>query len=244
MDAALWVQTSAEYEILAQTVYEQAAEALELALSDTSRSAALEQRPPFSGKPPAVIVDVDETVLDNSPFQAQLVHNGSLYTPELWGDWVARASADWVPGAQGFLEAARDRNVAVFYVTNRRANEEAATLRNLERLGAGPGISPDRVLTRGEREDWTSDKTSRRAFVARDYRVLLLVGDDLNDFLPARTGLEERARVADEYGSRFGRDWFLLPNPSYGSWERALSDEPVDCERVAEKRSRLSGFVE
>jgi len=242
LDGTLWVQTSAEYQATTRTIYRQAMRELDRAIADPSRTAALEQQPPFADKPPAVILDVDETVFDNSPFQGQLALDGTVFSAALWAEWVDDASAEWVPGARAFIGHAIDSGVAVFYVTNRDAGEEAGTLRNFERLDPALRVTPEQILSKNEQDDWSSDKTTRRAHVADDYRVLLLVGDDLNDFFPARIDAAGRRDLARAYDERFGSDWFLLPNPLYGSWARALTDSREDCAIVEDKRGYLRGF--
>jgi acid phosphatase len=98
------------------------------------------------------------------------------------------------------------------------------------------------MLAKGEQPAWTSDKTSRRAHVANTYRVLLLIGDDFNDFVFAKGTPDERRAAIASHSNRLGVDWFLIPNPLYGSWERALFHSAADCEMIEEKRSHLQGF--
>jgi acid phosphatase len=128
-----------------------------------------------------------------------------------------------VPGALGFTRHAAERGVAVFYVTNRRSAVEDATRANLRALGFPLDGSVDTVLTRGE-NDWDgSDKTARRDRVGESYRVLLLVGDNLEDFVNVGPlSLEARESVVERYREYWGDRWFVLPNPQYGSWEGAL----------------------
>lgn len=223
LDAVLWVQTAEEYEAAALQAYAAAEAALERALADSSWTAALVQTGAYATLPPAVIVDVDETVLDNSPFDARMILEGGAFDPDAWAGWVDAAEAEPVPGALEFLREAARRGVTVFYVTNRDApRQEEGTRRNLERAGFPLGSDRDVVLLRGEREEWTSDKSSRRAAVAGEFRVLLVIGDDLGDFLPALLPLEEREGLARRHADRWGERWILLPNPMYGSWESAL----------------------
>ena len=112
----------------------------------------------------------------------------------------------------------------VFYVTNRSADLEEGTRRNLDNMGFPRGDADDVYLLLREREGWGSDKTSRRAYVARDYRVVLLFGDDFNDFVSgARAGREARETLMEEHRAKWGTRWIMLPNPTYGSWERAIT---------------------
>ncbi len=223
LNATLWMQRSAEYRGSAEQAYRTAGQALEEGLADPSWTAAPEQAGDPSSLPPAVILDVDETVLDNSPFQGRLIREGREFNREMWSAWVGEAAAPPVPGALAFTRAAAERGVTVFYVTNRDSDLEAATKLNLERAGFPIAERTDVLLTRGEREGWGSDKTTRRAHVASRYRVILLGGDDLNDFISvSRSSIDKRDRLESAYSDHWGRKWIVLPNPSYGSWERAL----------------------
>lgn len=233
VDATLWTQLSAEFRGAAHQAYRLARLRLEEALGDSSWTAATEQEEPYRTKPPAVILDVDETVLDNSPYQARLIRLGGTYGPDTWEPWVREARAPAVPGALAFTRFAHERGVRVFYVTNRDADLEGPTRRNLERLGFPMADTLDVLLTEGERPGWDGTKVARREHVAEGHRILLLVGDNLGDFTdepqPERWVREEAAvrpdgrpapepRVGDR---RWGRGWIVIPNPVYGSWEDA-----------------------
>ena len=225
LGGVLWVQTSAEYRACAKQAYRMAKEKLDLALTIQDWTAAPEQLKDYQDLPPAVILDVDRTVLDNSLFQGQLVKESRAFTRDLWEKWVFMAKAPPVPGALEFVKYAESKKVEIFYVTNRTVNLEQATRNNLEKLGFPTKREPDTVLMRKEK-GWGSDKSSRRRHVAREYRILLLLGDDFNDFVSGVKGrgvtLEDRMRLADQYKSYWGEKWIILPNPVYGSWEAAL----------------------
>jgi 5'-nucleotidase (lipoprotein e(P4) family) len=234
--ATLWQQTSAEYRAAAMQAYDEASEVLPVALADSGWTAAVEQEgDDFSMLPPAVVLDVDETVLDNSPQQARTILAGGSFDPEVWAAWVNEARAPAVPGAREFLALADSLDVALFYVTNRDQPLEEATRRNLEAEGLPLDPEVDTILSRGEREGWGSDKASRREAIAERYRIVLLVGDDLNDFVSARLPRVERDRLLERYGDRWGDRWIMLPNPVYGSWEGALYEEADD---TPEERAR------
>lgn len=241
LNAALWVQSAAEYRAATLQTYRAAAAHLPDVLGPDGAS-ALPDDPGPASQPPAVIVDVDETVLDNSPFQARLIAAGRTYDPALWDAWVQEAQAEPVPGALAFLQEAARQGVTVFYVTNRDAEQEAATRANLEREGFPLAEGVDVLLMRGEQEGWGSDKTPRRALVAGDYRVVMLFGDDLNDFVEARRAPAERRALVEQHAECWGRQWFVLPNPVYGSWERAAygfeSGLPLEDQRTR-KRGEL-----
>jgi len=223
--AVLWVQTSAEYRACAEQAYRAAKEKLDVALKVQNWSAAPEQQKNYYHLPPAVILDIDRTVLDNSPFQAQLLKEGRRFSRDLWEEWVSKVKASPVPGALEFVKYAQSKKVEIFYVTNRMSNLEDATRKNLERLGFPTKTEPDTVLMKKE-QGWGSDKSSRRKYIAEDYRILLLIGDDLNDFVSGAKGkgvtLEDRIVLADRYKFYWGEKWIMVPNPIYGSWEAAL----------------------
>jgi acid phosphatase len=242
--ATLWVQTSAEYVALTSGAYRSAAALLPRAVADPHWTAALEQGPDAAGLPPAIVLDVDETVLDNSPFQGSVVEAvtegvADGYYPGAWDRWVSLAQARAVPGAPELVWTARALGVDAFYVTNRQCAprpgndsvcpQEADTLANLARAGFPP-TDADHLLLRHEQPGWESEKSNRRALIAQSRRIVMLFGDDLGDFLPGAKGMpldlrEARARAArDWWGSR----WIILPNPVYGSWTKALDPEPLD----------------
>lgn len=244
--ATLWTQRSVEYRANALTVFALARIRLDEALVDKSWTAApLEQKGDFQNLPAAVVLDVDETLLDNSAYEADRIRAGGRYEAVSWNAWVQRAEARAVPGAVEFARHAAERGVTLFYVTNRAAILEEKTRENLAAVGFPLAPDRDTVLMPGERPEWTSEKASRRAEVARSYRILLLIGDDLGDFVTgARARPEERVALAERYAPRWQTDWILLPNPYYGSWERALVDNRRDLsdeEILRLKLERLRG---
>jgi acid phosphatase len=225
LNSVLWIQTSAEYDTLSRLMFRQAQEALIRARADKTWTAALEQSGDFANLPDAIIVDIDDTVLDNSPFQGKLVAARTRYNQPLWDDWAARAQAKSTPGASEFLSFARDNSVVVFYVTNRYFKQEKDTVANLQKRGFPVDAAGTLVLSRNEMPNWGSDKSSRRRAIAETHRILLLIGDDLGDFVSgARVTPKNRVQLAQKYASLWGTRWFLLPNPMYGTWEYALFD--------------------
>jgi acid phosphatase len=246
LDATLWAQTAVEYDGVTRGAYRLAETMMERALSDSSWTAALEQADQdpaqYRGKPPAVVLDVDETVLDNSAYQARLVRSNETYSTESWNEWCRERRADAVPGARAFTQRADSMGVQVIYLTNRDSVVEAATRKNLRQLGFPVEDDPDAVLTQGEKPGW-EPKAPRRAWVAERYRVLLLVGDNLGDFVePADTTLAARQRMADTYERFWGTRWIALPNPQYGSWEGATFEYNYGLsprEQLRRKHERL-----
>ncbi len=230
LDGTAWMQTSAEYVAITRQTYRSAQRQLVRALSDKSWTAwppQIEQLKEETDLPPAVILDVDETVLENTGFQAQLIFNEVDYSPKAWEAWVHQQRSRAIPGAQKFLDSCRESGVAVFFVTNREHSVEDSTRMNLEASGLRDAAVEDNVLSKHEREEWVkagSDKTPRREYIAKTHRILIVLGDDLNDFVDAgiKPTPEARRAAADKFDSYWGVKWFVLPNPSYGGWERAL----------------------
>ena len=234
LDAALWVQTSAEYLTLATMAYDRATTQLSAALRDPAWSAIPEQAAQLRAAvgsdgptfPTAVILDVDETVLDNGGYQTRQIENGAEFDASAWETWVSECRATAVPGASEFIQQCRDQGVVVIFVTNRHATQERYTRRNLQQLGLIDEHAVDNILSKYERDEWTTNKTSRRDYVTARYRVLLLVGDDLNDFAWAgdHASPQDRRETAAKYTNLWGDKWFLIPNPNYGGWEKSISD--------------------
>lgn len=148
LQGTLWMQTSPEYQMVTREIYSLARMKLDAALKDSAWTAATEQTGNFSGLPPAVILDVDETVLDNSGFEARLVKNNSYYNRQNWTAWVNEAKAEIVPGALDFIKYAAGKGVRIFYVTNRSHNIKEATRKNLAAQGFPVDENGDNLLTK------------------------------------------------------------------------------------------------
>ena len=250
LNAVLWVQRSAEYRALSETVFHAAAQQLDKALAEKNWDALVpterDNADATAGLPPAVIMDVDETVLDNSPYQARLVADGAEYNEVTWDAWVSEKKAEPVPGVVDFARAAADRGVTILYLSNRAQHLQAATLANLRAKGLP--VKDDSVFlglgtVLAGCEQNGSEKNCRRRLAGRDYRVLMQFGDQLGDFAEIVANTPDgRAVLLDEYRDWFGERWWMLANPTYGSWEPALFnnawDLPAD-ERRHSKREAL-----
>lgn len=230
LNATLWQQTAVEYDGLTRGMYRLAELMLAPALEDSTWTASLEQAEQGAGvygaKPPAVVLDVDETVLDNSPYQARLVLDNATYGSDSWQAWCREASASAIPGALAFTRAAEANGVQVIYLTNRDAAVEEPTRANLQALGFPMDPDEDVLLTQGEIPAWkASDKAPRREAVAETYRIVLLIGDNFGDFASeVDTSIAEREQKAATFDRYWGTRWIVLPNPQYGSWEGATYD--------------------
>jgi acid phosphatase len=247
LNAVLWMQRSVEYKGNATGAYALARLRLDEALADRSWTAApAEQTGSFQNLPPAVVLDVDETVLDNSAFQVWMLLNDKTYDDAAWHQFVASQMSTAIPGAVEFTQYADAKGVKVFYVTNRTAVDKEPTRQLMARLGFPMGGNVDTFLMQGEKPEWGSAKGTRRAVIAKDYRVLLCLGDNFGDFVDAYKGSEaDRLKVYEDNKARWGRSWIVIANPSYGSFEAApfLGDykKPVAEQRQA-KRDVLTAW--
>jgi acid phosphatase len=235
--ATAWVQTSVEYGMIAEAVYRQAADRLDRLVTDPGALADPDHRPRTSRTGPdkvAVVMDVDQTILNNTPYVVRLIwgerwHDQS--SEEQWDSWCRQEAATAIPGAVEFIAAVRaldehlaDVDLQVFLITNRNVLLEDATAANLRRMGIE--IDPEFVLCLEEREGWDRNKASRRAHVADlGYRIAMIVGDDLNDLRPVRgQSRQQRLDQVERHRELLDRGlWVLVPNPIYGSWMMATA---------------------
>jgi len=207
--SVLYLQKAAEARALYYQAYNIARFRLQQQLQTTK----------FSGRL-AVVVDIDETVLDNTPYEARLILTGESY-PTFWESWVNMAEAKPVPGALEFLKFADKKGVNIFYVSNRKDFLLRGTLQNLKKLGF-PQADEEHIILR-EKE---SSKELRRRKISQSYDIALLIGDNLNDFsaIFEKLSVMDRFAKVDSLQSAFGNKFIVLPNPIYGEWEAALYD--------------------
>jgi 5'-nucleotidase (lipoprotein e(P4) family) len=166
----------------------------------------------------AVVVDADETILDNSAYQVEREQQGLGFTRESWRAWTERQEAVPLPGAKAFLARVRALGGRIAIVTNRRVSECPDT----EAVLQAHGLVYDVILCRPD--DGPGDKNSRFEAVARGttpaglppLEVVAFLGDNIRDFPGQSQALRNQGREAfTDFGARF----FVLPNPMYGSWE-------------------------
>lgn len=167
----------------------------------------------------AVVVDIDETVLDNSPQQAYLVKNRLPFSSQNWYAWGEKRSAKAIPGAVDFLKYANSKGVRVFYVSNRDEVQKTATMDNLKSAGF-PDVSAETVLLR----QTESSKEARRQAILQNHRIVILMGDNLDDLSNVfeRKAIDARFAEVDKMREMFGRKFIVLPNAMYGTWENAI----------------------
>ena len=231
----LWHQTGAEYRALCYQAYNLARLQLDLALkAKVSDKRARKLRP-------AIVVDADETVIDNSPYQAILAKTHTAYVNDTWHAWCERAEAQPVAGALDFLQYAHQRGVRVFYVTNRRTEEKQCTADNLRKVGF-PDVSDDTLLVRTDAKD--SSKEGRRQLIAQNHRILLLVGDNLNDLAQVfeRKSIVERKAAVDAARAEFGTRFIVIPNAMYGDWESAIYNYQRGLSEADKRTLRLNAL--
>ena len=221
--ATLWMQRSVEFKGNALTVYALARIRLDQALADKSWTAAPnEQKGDYQNLPPAVILDLDETAIDNSPYEVWMLKTNQTFSTKTWNEFCAAQISRAIPGAVEFSKLADSKGVKVFYVSNRAAETETDTRANMEKLGFPMGGNVDTFLMQNEKPEWGSAKSTRRAAIAKDYRVLLNFGDNFGDFDDRyRANEADRLKAFDENKDRWGREWLMLANPTYGSFETA-----------------------
>lgn len=216
--ANLWLQTSAEYRAIALQTYQTAYERVKERVISGRRNSA---------KPFAVIMDLDETVLSNSGYQNYLQLNHERHSKELWNRWVEKGrGVTVVPGALEFIRSVRGLGVRVVFISNRPESLRRYTEKTLQHLGiTEPG--PDGRLQAMELllERRSPAKDERREQVKHKFKVLAEVGDNLTDFsdefnLQVSQTISSRYMRVDNHRSKWGTQWFVLPNPVYGDWTR------------------------
>lgn len=193
-------------------------------------------------EPLAVIVDVDETALDNTPYQARQIRDHAPgFDSASWSRWVQERKARPLPGAVEFAKHAADAGVTVFYVTNRDLADRDATLENLRAVGFPLPEDGSTLMVIDESRGWTPDKVIRRREVDRTHRVVLLIGDNLGDFLGGVSADNAtRAALVAPHESWWGERWFMLPNPAYGSWEGAATKYCKGADAADPRRCKLA----
>ena len=227
--AVAWYQTSAECTALYLQGYNVARQNLNQSLAQPS------------DQPRAIILDIDETVLDNSPYQAyNALHNGQF--PTYWNTWVSAAKAKPVPGAKDFLDYANQNGVQIYYVSDRTTDQLKATKKNLVDQGL-PQATNDHIMLKGKKD---KTKESRRQAIERHNNVIMLFGDSLTDFNdPQSASVKGRYNDVLKNTNQFGSKYIVLPCPMYGGWEAALygNDYSIsDAKKNQARKSHLTYF--
>jgi len=229
----LWQQQAAEYRALCY-------QAFNIALLRISQI----PKEKFKKERLAIITDLDETILDNSYSEAQLIKEGKQHSAQSWKGWTDRSAATAVPGAVEFLQMARKKGIAIFYISNRDTASVPSTLINLKKLKL-----PDAAETHMLFLSNTSSKEARRQLVMKKYNVVMLLGDNLNDFMRVfeQKPITERFGETDKVKNEWGKKFIVLPNATYGEWENAIYDygRNLTADQRAEMlREKLKGYAE
>lgn len=248
LNAVAWAETSIEHDLIYLQTYRDAQARLLPALHDSHWDALSQpdRVAPANQLPPAVILDIDETVLDNSPYQARVIKSGGEFNEADWAAWCREARARALPGAVAFTQFAASHGIAVIYISNRAKDLDAVTINNLRQAGF-PVSGPNAFLGLGTVvpgcHQTGNDKGCRRQQVSRSYRVLMQFGDQLGDFLDAPVGTPDgRRRAVEGYLAWIGTRWFVLPNPTYGSWESALFQSNWHQPRELRRKQKLDAL--
>lgn len=204
----LWQQNAAEYRALCYQAFNIARMRVDQLSKKQLRKGNL-----------AIITDLDETILDNSPEEAQLIKLSMGWNEDFWKQWTDLSLANEVPGAVEFLQYAKQKGISVFYVSNRDTNEINSTIANLKKLNLPDADTSHCLFLLNE-----SSKESRRQSVMKNYNVVMLLGDNLNDFTQAfeKKGIPDRFAETDKAKNDWGKKFIVLPNAMYGEWENAL----------------------
>ena len=210
MYPVLWHQTSAEYRALCYQAFNAAKTYIETLIPNREPNEKF-----------AIITDLDETIIDNSYLEAKQIKEGKEYNNARWKEWVNMSAATGVPGAVDFLQWAASRNITIFYISNRSVSDVKATLANMKKLQL-PNADEEHMLFLSTE----STKEPRRQIVAKDHKIVMLMGDNLNDFtnLFEKKSIDDRKAETDKVKDEWGKKFIVLPNAIYGEWENAFYD--------------------
>ncbi|EIL97213.1 acid phosphatase [Rhodanobacter thiooxydans] len=248
LNAVAWSQTAIEHDLIYLQTYRDAQTRLLAAMKDRQWDAlAKDDRvAPAGGLKPAVVLDIDETVLDNSPYQARLVRSAGEYNEADWAEWCRQESARALPGVVEFTRFAAKHDIAVLYVSNRAKDLDQVTLANLRKVGL-PVSGPEAFLGLGTFvegcEQIGTEKGCRRQLISRKYRVLMQFGDQIGDFVTVlANNAAGRQRAMAPYLDWIGSRWFVLPNTTYGSWEPALFNNDWSAPLEQRRRQKIDAL--
>lgn len=192
-------------------------------------------------KPYSIVLDLDETVVDNSPYQAENILRGRGYDTESWDEWVQMKKAKAVPGAKEFLQFADKNGVKIYYISDRTESQLEATIENLKAEGI-PVQSKDNVLLKNKEDK--SGKVNRREYVKKHTQLIMLFGDNLSDFdVFSSKSIDERNNKVEELAKEFGDRFIIFPNPMYGAFESAIyGGFPQAKEKVEIRENTLKAY--
>ena len=227
--STLWYQKSGEMKAIYYQCFNWAKLRVDMTLAESNTETKM-----------AVVVDIDETMLDNSPFETNCISTGKGYSKETWRNWTSQINAKALPGAVEFSKYAESKGIEVFYISNRSVDEFEVTLKNLQKENFAFADSSHLLL-----ESNTSSKKPRRDIVRENYEIILLIGDNLIDFSEL---FEDRSTnygfdIVEENSEKFGKLFIVLPNPMYGNWEKEVFDNKKGLSNKEKYHLRKSNLI-
>jgi 5'-nucleotidase (lipoprotein e(P4) family) len=227
--STLWYQKSGEMKAIYYQCFNWAKLRVDVALSEN-----------ISENKMAVIVDIDETMLDNSPFETNCINTDESYTKESWTEWCSQINAKPLSGAVEFSKYAESKGIEVFYISNRSVDVFDVTLKNLQKENFAFADSAHLLLKSN-----TRSKKPRRDIISENYEIILLIGDNLLDFSEI---FEDRSTnfgfdIVKANKEEFGKKFIILPNPMYGDWEKAVFEYKKDLSNQEKYEYRKSNLI-
>ena len=203
-----WQKNAAEYHALCIQAYNLAKMKVDQALVTNSE------------KPLAIIADIDETVLNNLPYNEMLIEKNTTFTQENWAAWVYEKTALPIPGALEFYTYADSLGIEIIYVSNRKVENYEPTKANL--ISAGFPFDDDTIMLLRDKD---GNKEARRNQLT-NFNIALILGDNLADFDARfyKQPNEVRIERLNDTSALFGEKFILIPNLIYGSWEMGFED--------------------
>jgi 5'-nucleotidase (lipoprotein e(P4) family) len=226
--ATVWYQRSAEFKALCHQTFNMAKLIYDMDLQKGEPSMKR-----------AVTVDINETILDNSKYMAGLVDNDQGF-PTGWNEWCLSGKREAVPGSVDFLNYVVSKGGDVFYISNTRIKHKDRTMKTLKALGF-PQIEDDHVLLREQ----TSNKEPRREMVRKTHKIVVFIGDNLNDLdnIFRKKSLGQRRTAVDQVKDQFGIKYFVVPNPYYGEWEVGAYKGNWELSPMEKSKARKAALI-
>lgn len=226
--AVTWQQNSGEVNALRYQAYNSAMNYVDKLVKEKTT------------KPYAVTLDIDETIIDNSPHAGYEIKHNDPYSSENFNKWIQKADAKAIPGAKEFTDYAKSKGIEVFYVSNRKEDIHLdATIKNMKKLGF---VNSDKEHILLKTND--SDKAPRWNKIEQKYNLAIYCGDNLGDFPNGyyNKSNEERNSIVKEQNKYFGSKYIVLPNPVYGDFENAIYNYNLNKTPAEKLQDRLNSI--
>ncbi|WP_257264991.1 HAD family acid phosphatase [Endozoicomonas sp. ONNA2] len=226
--AANWQQHSGEYYAYFYQSFNSASDQLEAILATTP-----------DGKKPAIITDIDDTLISGTPYFTSMVDTNESRSTERTRFWWNHQEAKALPGSVDFLQKANSLGIEIFYISGRFNDVKTMTINKLRQLGY-PVSSENHVILQEEQNTTLSKEDKRQQIVKMGYHPIMLFGDQLDDLGEVDKGLyPERKKWVSQHQDKLGTQWFILPNTVYGFWEEAISKDYRTLSPEEKHRARL-----